>query len=159
MKVLNIHTRILPKAKSEVVELLQTLSTNKDEVWPLKKWPRMKFKEGIKEGAKGGHGPIHYSVEIYKPSEIIQFRFSKPTGFKGIHKFDLKELGPEKTEIKHTIDMETNCKGSLLWLFAIRALHNALIEDGFDKMESTLSHTQVESEWNIWVKFLRKILA
>ncbi|MCJ8292367.1 MAG: hypothetical protein MJK07_21550 [Flavobacteriales bacterium] len=119
----------------------------------------MKFKNGIQVGAKGGHGPIRYSVEKYNPNEIIQFRFSKPNGFSGIHKFEVIELDKEKTEIKHTIEMNTTGKGTLIWTFAIRSLHNALIEDGFDKLENNFSENRKSTEWSLWVKFLRKQIA
>lgn len=159
MKVLNIHKRIIHRPKNEVAELLRSLSTENDKIWPKEKWPAMKFKEGIKVGAKGGHGPIRYSVEKYNPNEIIQFRFSKPNGFNGIHKFEIKEMTKEKTEIKHTIDMNTVGKGTLTWVSGIRSLHNALIEDGFDKLENNFSENQKSTEWNFWVKFLRKQIA
>lgn len=116
----------------------------------------MKFKDRIKVGANGGHGPIRYSVEKYNPSEIIQFRFLKPDGFNGIHKYELKGLKDEKTEIKHTLEMNTKGKSTLTWIFIFRPLHNALIEDGLDKLENNFSDTKKSTEWNIWVKFLRK---
>jgi len=119
----------------------------------------MKFKDGIQVGAKGGHGPIKYSVEKYNPNKIIQFRFIKPNGFNGIHKFEITELDKEKSEIKHTIDMNTTGKGTFIWIFAIRSLHNALIEEGFDKIENNFSDNQRSTEWNMWVKFLRKQIA
>jgi hypothetical protein len=156
LKVLNIHKRTINQPKDKVTELLKTLSTENDRIWPKEKWPEMKFKEGIQIGAKGGHGPIRYTTEKYNPNEIIQFRFSKPNGFNGIHKFEIKELDKEKTEIKHTIDMNTEGKGTLIWTFAICSLHNALIEDGFDKLENNFSDNRKSTEWNIWVKFLRK---
>ena len=156
MKVLNIHKRTLNQPKSEITELLKTLSTENDKIWPKEKWPEMKFKDGIKVGAKGGHGPIRYTVEKYIPSKIIQFRFSKPNGFNGVHKFEINELTNEKTEIKHTIDMNTEGKRTLIWIFAIRSLHNALIEDGFDNIENNFSDKQKSTKWSIWVKFLRK---
>ena len=159
MRVLNIHKRTLNQPKSKVTELLKTLSTENDRIWPKEKWPEMKFKNGIQVGAKGGHGPIRYSVEKYNPDEIIQFRFSKPDGFNGIHKFEVIELDKEKTEIKHTIEMNTTGKGTLIWTFAIRSLHNALIEDGFDKLENNFSENRKSTEWNLWVKFLRKQIA
>jgi hypothetical protein len=159
LKVLNIHKRILKQPKSEVTELLKTLSTENDKIWPTEKWPKMRFKEGIQIGANGGHGPIKYSVEKYNPNEIIQFRFSKPNGFNGIHKFEIKEIDGNLTEIKHTIEMNTKGTGTLKWIFGIRSLHNALIEDGFDKLESNFFEQQKESEWNLWVKFLRKQIA
>ncbi len=159
MKVLNIHKRILNHPKSKVTELTKTLSTENDRIWPNEKWPKMKFKEGIQVGAKGGHGPIRYSVEKYNPSEIIQFRFSKPSGFNGIHKLEITELTDKKTEIKHTIEMNTVGKGTLIWILAVRSLHNALIEDGFDKLENNLTENRKLTEWNFWVKFLRKQIA
>lgn len=142
-----------------MTELIETLSTENDQIWPKGKWPRMKFKDGIQVGAKGGHGPIRYKVEKYNPNEIIQFRFLKPTGFNGIHKFEIKELTDNQTEVKHTIDMETERKGTLIWLFAVRSLHNALIEDGFDKIENSFSNLNKKTKWNIWVKIIRQLLA
>lgn len=159
MKVLNIHKRILNQPKSKISELLATLSTENDRIWPKEKWPKMKFKNGIQVEAKGGHGPIRYSVEKYNLNEIIQFRFSKPYGFNGIHKFEIKELADNQTEIKHTIDMNTEGKATLMWIFAIRSLHNALIEDGFDKLENNFSDNPKSTEWNMWVRFIRKQIA
>lgn len=159
MRVLNIHKRTLHQSISKVTELLKSLATENDKIWPKEKWPAMKFEDGIKVGAKGGHGSIRYLVEKCIPSEIIQFRFLKPNGFKGIHKFEIIELSPQKTEIKHTVDMSTEGKGTLIWFFAIRSLHNALIEDGFDKIENNFSEIQKSREWSVWVKFLRKQLS
>ena len=158
MQVLNIHRRSLSAPKKEVVELLKTLSTDKDKVWPIEKWPAMKFKSGIGVSAKGGHGLIKYSVEIYDPYSIIQFRFTEPKGFNGIHKLEVFELNNARTEIIHTIDMTTQGKGTVLWIIAIRSLHNALIEDAFDKLESNYSNEQKTSKWNYWVKLLRWLL-
>lgn len=89
----------------------------------------MKFKEGIRIGSQGGHGPIRYIVDRYDPHALIQFRFTKPEGFIGIHKFEIEALAEKKTELRHIIDMKTTGKGTLLWVFGIRSLHNALIED------------------------------
>ena len=159
MKVLNIHKRIIDQPKNKVVEMIKTLSTEEDRIWPSEKWPAMKFREGLKIGAKGGHGPIRYLVETYQPSEVIQFRFSKPNGFNGIHKFEVNELTDAKTEIKHTIDMNTAGKGTLSWILGIRSLHNALIEDAFDKLENNFSENKKTTSWNFWVRFLRKQIA
>lgn len=158
MKVLNVHSRIIDQPKQKVVDLLETLSTEGDAIWPKEKWPKMKFKGGIQAGAKGGHGPIRYSVEKYDPNEIIQFRFSKPEGFHGIHKFEIQEESVKKTAISHTIEMKTTGRGTLLWIFGIRSLHNALIEDAFDKMENHFLKERKSTQWNLWVKMLRSLL-
>ena len=155
MKVLNIHKRIINQPKAIVALDLATLSKENDAIWPLENWPAMRFKNGIKTG---GHGPIRCTMEEYNPSEIIQFRFTKPKGFDGIHKLELKEISNQKTEIKHTIDINTSGKAILSWIFVIRPLHNALIEDAFDKLENRYTANPKSTEWNVWVKFLRKLL-
>jgi hypothetical protein len=121
MKFLNIHTRTIHQPKNKVVELLETISTENDQIWPTENWPKMKFKDGIGVGAKGGHGPIRYMVEVYNPEEIILFRFSSPKGFNGIHKLELKEITSDTTQIQHTIDICTVGIGTWNWLFAIRS--------------------------------------
>jgi len=158
MKVLNIHKRIINQPKEKVSELLGTLSTKNDKIWPYEKWPAMKFQKGLVEGANGGHGPIRYSLEKYEPRKFIQFAFSKPMGFNGIHKFEILELENGKTELKHTIDMDVVGKGLLVWIIAIRPLHNALLEDALDKVENQYLKEKRKTEWTIWVKILRKIL-
>lgn len=158
MKIFNIHKRIINQPKSKIVEILKTLSTENDKIWPNENWPAMKFDNGIQIGAKGGHGPIRYHVEKYDPTDIIQFRFSKPIGFNGIHKFEIKELNEQSTEITHTIDMITEGKGTLIWIFAIRYLHNALLEDAFDKLENNFPNNIKFTKWNMWVRFVRNEL-
>lgn len=158
MKVINIHKRIINHPKEKVSELLGTLSTKNDKIWPNEKWPAMIFSKGLVEGAKGGHGPIRYSIEKYKPKEFIQFKFSKPIGFNGIHKFEILELENGKTELRHTIAIDAIGKGLLTWLIAIRPLHNALLEDALDKVENRYLTGKRKTEWTIWVKILRKIL-
>lgn len=158
MKVLNIHHRIINQPKSALVELLKTLSTKEDKVWPHEKWPPMRFRKGLVEGAKGGHGPIGYFVKNIIPNESIEFQFTEPTGLIGIHKFEMKEINDNQTEIKHTIDMQTNLVGTLQWKTFIRVLHDALIEDAFDKVENYFSSEKKKTEWSGWVKFLRMLL-
>lgn len=157
MKVTNIHKRILEQPKEKVTKIIATLSYENDRIWPNENWPRMKFKNGIKAGVKGGHGPIRYSVEKYNPEKIIQFHFHKPIGFNGIHKLEINEIDLNKVEVTHTIDMETTGKSTFLWLFAIRALHDALLEDAFDKLENNFLTDKKTTKWSFWVKFLRKV--
>ncbi len=158
MQVLNIHTRILDQPLSKVVALMETLSTQNDRIWPREKWPAMRFPEGIKKGATGGHGPIRYTVEAYDPSTAIQFRFFRPEGFKGIHKLEIHRLNDHQTQVKHTIDMTTNFKGTVLWVLGIRWLHDALLEDALDKMENHLTGSNKRTKWSVWVKMLRGLL-
>ncbi|WP_298422666.1 hypothetical protein [uncultured Kordia sp.] len=157
MNVLNIHTRIIQASKERMTEALQTLGTKHDEVWPKENWPAMKFREGMKVGSKGGHGAVRYTIETYQPDEIIQFLFSSPKGFDGIHKLELKEISDQQTQITHVIDMKTTGKATLYWVFAIRSLHDALLEDAFDKLENKLTNTKKKSNWSFWVRSLRML--
>ncbi len=158
MKVLNIHKRIIRQPKSDLVELLNTLSSPEDRVWPYEKWPRMKMNNGLEVGSKGGHGPIRYFIKEHVPGELIQFEFTSPKGFRGIHQLELKSLNNLETQIIHTIDMQTQGKDTLLWILIIRCLHDALIEDAFDKVENYFDHGKRKTPWSIWVKICRFIL-
>lgn len=158
MKVLNIHERTIDQPVSRVSALFSSLATREDKVWPIEQWPPMKFKDGLKEGAVGGHGPIRYKVIRYDPSSSVTFQFQKPTGFNGTHTLAFQEISDTSTLIMHAIDMRTSGLGTILWILGIRSLHDALIEDAFDKVENQLTQSHKKTRWNIWVRFLRTIL-
>ncbi|MBI1770630.1 MAG: hypothetical protein HY015_01355 [Bacteroidetes bacterium] len=158
MKVINIHRRNINQPKARIGALLETLASENDMIVATDKWPRVELDKGLNINSKGGHGPIKYTVQEYKRDQLIQFRFTKPLGFNGIHKFEITEVGASKTEIKHTIDMTISGNDLLLWTFAIRWLHDAFIEDAFDKVENHFTGSAKVSEWSLWVKLLRRQL-
>lgn len=158
MKVINIHHRTIQQPIESVSPLLKTLASKNDRIWPFEKWPRMYFKEGLQVGAFGGHGPIRYSVSKIIPNTLIEFQFKKPTGFFGKHYLEIEEIDSSKTRIKHTIDMRTNLWGSVMWILAIRPLHDALLEDALDKIENQFGSQKKQTPWNLWVRFLRFLL-
>ncbi len=158
MKVVNIHKRIINQPKREVSGLLETLSTKNDKIWPVAYWPRMKLDNGLKTKSKGGHGIIGYVVEDYIFNELIVFKFSKPKGFHGIHKFEIIEDTDSTTKVMHSIIMNTKGRATLQWYFVLQWLHNALIENAFDAIENNYTNAKVFTKWNLWVKFWRFIL-
>jgi len=158
MKVINTHKRTINSPKVNVAELLKTLATENDMIIATDKWPRMKLDNGLNVNSKGGHGPIRYIVKEYKVNEFVQFKFTRPIGFNGFHKFEITEIEAQTTELKHTIDMNISGRALLLWTFAIRWLHDAFMEDAFDKVENHLTNSAKVTEWSIWVKFLRRHL-
>jgi len=158
MKVLNIHKRIIDQPKLEMSKLFETLSSKEDKMLAINKWPPMKLDKGLQVGSKGGHGLIGYFVTKYKEGEFIQFQFTKPRGFNGIHEFKITELDDSKTEIKHIVDVTASGVGIFTWSIAIRWLHDAYIEDALDRVENHFLTDKKKTEWNLWVKFLRKIL-
>ncbi|MFN0275322.1 MAG: hypothetical protein ACKVPJ_06235 [Chitinophagales bacterium] len=157
MKVLNIHKREIQQPKTAIASLLKTLASDNDRMLATDKWPPMKLDKGLQVGSKGGHGPIRYCLSEYQPEKSITFQFTM-TGFHGFHRFDINELAPNKTELSHIIDMTTTGSATFKWALAIRWLHDALIEDAFDKVENQFTKDKKSSKWSLWVRVLRKIL-
>jgi hypothetical protein len=157
MKVINIHKREINQPKHEVAKLFKTLATENDLMLATDKWSPMKLDKGLQVGSKGGHGPIKYFVIDYQLDNSITFQFDL-TGFNGFHKFHLTELETDKTELSHLIDMTTTGSATLKWALAIRWLHDAYIEDAFDKVENYFANDKKRSEWNWSVKTLRRVM-
>lgn len=156
MRVTNIHKRKLQQSIDKVSLLFHTLATDKDLIWPSENWPAMRFKDGVKVGSKGGHGIIRYSIIALEKGKSITFKFSKPDDFIGNHTLYLKAVSENETEITHEIKMHTaTLKASVLWLFVIRWLHDALLEEAFDKVENHFMDVKKLPKYNIWVHFLR----
>ena len=158
MKIRNIHTRLIDRGKAEVVDLFVTLASADDKIWPYHHWPPMRFRDGLKTGSEGGHGPIRYKVIEYRPSGYVKFEFQRPKGFDGVHFLEITETTDEKTLIRHAIEMRTRGLDTITWLLAIRWLHDALIEDAFDKVENHFNQTGRRTAWSPWVRFLRRVL-
>jgi hypothetical protein len=158
MKVCNIHTRALGAPADRLAPLIDRLASEDDCLWPVASWPRMAFDRGLTPGAVGGHGPLGYSVESYEPGRMVEFRFTRPTGFDGTHRFDLEGEGSNASRLTHTIDMKVGGKSAFRWLFVIRPLHDALIEDALDRADRFAGGTPAARKWPPWVRFLRKTL-
>lgn len=157
MKVLNIHKRIIHEPKEKVSQLFQTLASSNDLVWPYENWPAIRFRDSLKVGSKGGHGRIRYTIIEYVEGEYIKFQFTQPKGFNGTHELRITMINDFKTQITHKISASTTFKATVFWVFVIRWLHDALIEDAFDKVENYFSVNQKVTHYNLWVKFLREI--
>lgn len=158
MQVTNIHSRIVNQPIKELMPLFESLGSSDDNIWPHEKWPAMKLDKGLQPNSKGGHGPIRYTVEEYRAGEFVRFKFSRPHGFNGSHWLEIADTSPAQTTITHTIKMCTSGFGTVAWILGIRWLHDALIEDAFDKIENRFSEKKKRTEWNIWVKLLRQAL-
>jgi len=155
MRVINSHKRIITQPIDKVSELFKTLATTNDEIWPSKNWPEIRFNEGLKNGSRGGHGRIRYTVIAFEAGKYIKFKFTKPDGFDGIHEFSIKVISENTSEIHHNIKMNTSFKATFLWVFVIRWLHDALIEEAFDNVQNYFSEENKSTKYNFWVRFLR----
>ena len=155
MKVVNIHSRVVDQPKAVIARLFDTLANQNDQLLATDKWPAMYLDQGLKVGSKGGHGIIRYTVEQYAPGASIQFRFTKPIGFDGFHQFRIRATGPNQTELRHEINMRLRAGAILTWPLMIRWLHDAYIEDAFDRVENHFRTEKKASNWTPWVRFLR----
>ena len=140
---------------ASLTQLIDRLASDYDRLWPHAKWPAMRFDRPLSVGAVGGHGPIRYTVEQYEPGHSIQFRFTKPVGFHGCHRFDLEEIDSERAQLRHTIEMKLSAGAMVQWHIAIRPLHDALMEDALDRAEVFASGGPTARRWSPWVRFLR----
>jgi hypothetical protein len=137
MKIQNIHERVIGGDAAAVGSLLDRLSSEDDRLWPGEDWAPMRFDRPLGVGATGGHGPIAYSVVAYEPSRRITFAFEPgeaTRGFDGTHTF---EAIPDENGVRlvHRIDMEVSFGAALRWYLVIEPLHDALLEDAFDRAE------------------------
>ncbi len=157
MKVVNVHQRRLQATPAQVAELLASLGSPADKLWPPN-WPRMKFDRPLVPGAVGGHGPIGYVVTAYTPGEAIRFRFTEPKGFDGWHSFTVLGATEEDCVLEHRIEMQTEGRATLLWELAIRHLHNALVEDALSQAQRAVGNKPLVVPWPVKVRLLRWLL-
>lgn len=155
MKVLNVHERELEAYHEQVAKLIDSLSSEDDLLWPNHSWPRMKFDRPLSIGAKGGHGPIGYFVEEYKPGQSVKFRFTNPKGFNGFHRYEIVRSTQESVLLRHTIEMTLHGSAFLTWPLIIWPLHDALLEDALATAQASLGMIPQMPAWSPWVKLIR----
>jgi hypothetical protein len=159
MMVLNAHARTLNASISDVGAWIDSLASREDKIWPCDRWVPMTFDKPLEVGASGGHGPIGYDVETYDPGRSVSFRFTRPAGFVGRHRFETAALASGQVALRHVIEMRTTGISQIMWPLVIRPLHNALIEDAFDRAESNTGGSPPQRSWSIWVRLLRYMMS
>jgi hypothetical protein len=162
MKIFNRHDRIIPAEKDALGSILDSLSGPEDALWPRETWPPMVLDPGLKVGAAGGHGPVRYRVSDYIPGRRAVFQFDRAGLMAGINGRHYFEVVPRRGHVIIRHDLEGDCDLGmwLKWTFFVRPLHNTVIEDAFDKVESRFSRTVVKrSQWGPYIRFLRRLIA
>ena len=154
----NIHIREINAPLPIIGAIINSLASEKDLLWPYEKWLPMILDRPLGVGATGGHGAIKYFVESYEPGQYVRFRFTDPKGFIGTHCFSLKEINSHTVQIKHEINIRLEGSAKFLWPLIIRWLHDALMEDAFDKAESFITSRPINRTWSLWVRVLRYML-
>jgi hypothetical protein len=159
MSVRNVHERVLAASIEHAAPLIDRLASPGDRLWPRDRWPPMTLDRALQLGAAGGHGPIRYVVDAYEAGRSVRFRFTAPTGFVGTHGFDLEALDDEHVRLRHVLDMRVEGLAHLSWPLVFQPLHDALIEDAFDRAEAQFGGQVHRPRWSGWVRMLRRLLA
>jgi len=160
--VLNIHERRLPISIELARSLLDSASSSDDRLWPNELWPPMVLDRGLAPGSRGGHAMVRYEVSEYVPGTRVEFEF-RPMArlrlFRGRHYFEVLARG-EQTVLRHTIDVDTDFATWVQWKLVVEHLHDALLEDLFDKAERNAGlPAPHRSRWPLRVRFLRWLVA
>jgi hypothetical protein len=157
MKIVNVHQRLLHGAPDRVSALLSTLGSPNDQVWPRNGWPRMVLDRPLGVGAKGGHGPVRYYVEAHEP-QFTAFRFTKP-GVNGWHAFEILDSTQQHCVLEHRIEADFTGLMLLKWLFVVRWLHDACVEDALSQAQVSLGQTPRRVPWSPYVRFLMRVMS
>lgn len=155
MTVENVHERTLDAPLRSVAALIDSLGSDGDLLWPRDRWPAMRFDRTLAVGAAGGHGPVRYFVESYVPGRSIRFRFTSPRVFDGFHGYEVLADGPERTRLRHVLEMKARGHGFVTWPLFFRPLHDALIEDSLDRAQRFCGDEPEVEAWSPWVRALR----
>jgi Polyketide cyclase / dehydrase and lipid transport len=133
--VRNVHQRLIAAPPERVASLLETLASDDDRVWPHDRWVALRLDGPLAPGSRGGHGPIRYEVARVEPGRLVEFRFPRRSGFRGLHRFEIEPNG-DGTVIRHVLEGTIHGRTRVVWPLVIRPLHDALLEDALDKVES-----------------------
>ena len=160
--VLNIHERRLPISPEIAGQILDSVSSSDDLLWPNERWPPMVLDRGLAPGSRGGHAMVCYEVAEHVPGKRVEFQFRpmrRLSRFCGRHYFEVLPRGGQ-TILRHTIDVDTDFASWVQWKLVVEHLHDALIEDAFDKMERNAGMpVPHRSRWPLRVRFLRWLIA
>lgn len=162
MAVLDVHERTLPVPPEQLAPLLDGLSGPDDRLWPAERgqWPAMELDGPLAVGARGGHGPVGYTVVGYVPGRWVRFRFSRPRGFDGFHEYTVQPPpdGGSGAVLRHTLVMRARGLSRLTWPLAFRWFHDAVVEDSLDRAEAeTTGAVAAPRRWSPYVRLLRRL--
>lgn len=138
----NVHERRLAASPEIVGALLDSLASEDDRLWPHRRWPRMRLDHGLALGSRGGHGPVRYEVARYEPGRLAAFKFAPDFGIDGEHRCEVIDGSDGTTLLRHTLEGRPTGWMRLGWPLAIRWLHDALIEDAFDRAQAQVENRQ-----------------
>ena len=163
MKVRNVHERVVTATLAQAREIVNTYGSVKDRMYPFERWPKMQLEgpDGPPAvGRFGTRGAARFVITTFDTEPYIHYawRFLQPAGFDGMHDGTVEDLGDGRLRFRSVIEMHTRgLKATLLWLFVMRPLHDAVVEDSFDKVEREMGRSLPDRPLSFWVRTLRRI--
>lgn len=158
--VLNVHERKIAAPPAVVAELIDSLASSNDRLWPSNDWPAMCLDRGLEVGSAGGHGPVRYTIEHYEPGRRVKFRFTGPEGFHGHHSFAAFSNSTDSTLLRHELFLRPRGIALITWPLFFRPLHNALVKESLDRAERECgAPARSPSRRTLWTRVLRAALS
>lgn len=153
----NVHERHVAASPEQLGVVLETLSSEHDQLWPRTAWPPVVLDRGLAPGSHGGHSGIRYTVTAHDVGRRVEFTFDRSTGIHGTHALVVVGLGDGTSVLRHVLEGRLHGSMVLLWPLAVRWLHDAVVEDAFDLAEAALGPgPTVPARWSLWVRLLRR---
>lgn len=155
MRITNVHERTIAVPADRLGELLNTLASDNDMFWPHENWSPIRFDRLLQVGATGGHGTGPYTITSYTPGRHIRFDFAGG-GRYGFHEFEIRPLVGGSSLLRHVLDAQLPVRALYTWYVKIRPLHDAVLEDLFDKVEGQVGRVARPQVWSARVIRLRR---
>lgn len=156
--VRNVHERVVEAPAEVVGALLDRLSGPDDPISPSPVWPPILFDGPLGVGADGGHGFVRYSIGAYEPGRSIRFDFSPPPG--GFHALEIAPLTADSCRVTHVLEQRPGLGSRLIWILAIRPLHDTMIEELIDNMAhaATRAAPLRPYRWSRWARLMHRLV-
>jgi hypothetical protein len=138
-RIENVHERTLAAPAAAVGGLVDSLSSSDDRLWPNRRWPAMRLDRGLEIGSDGGHGPVRYEVARHQPGRLVAFAFTAKFPIAGEHRVEVLPGLGDTTSLRHTLEGRPQGWLRVGWPLCFRWLHDALIEDAFDRAEAQVA--------------------
>jgi hypothetical protein len=151
------HELHLSGAREQAGELIDSLGSPHDRLWPHETWPAQSLDGPLRVGASGHNGPVRFAVEAYEPGRRVRYRLLGPRGFRGWHEFTL-ESSPSATRLTHTYNATHHGAARIIWPLALGPLHDAATRDCLAKAQRELGLPTDPPHRSPWVRLLRLTL-